>query len=98
MIVKDLARRVVRRLSGKTKTKHDCVERQLLEGRAPVVDSTRQSILFFTQHKCASVYVAKILKRLAMDSHMKRLDFENYFFNHPASEADWNRVFNEAHP
>jgi hypothetical protein len=40
-----------------------------------------QSVFFFTVHKCASVYVGNLLKKIASDSGITPLDFEAYFFS-----------------
>jgi len=40
----------------------------------------RQSILFFTVHKCASGYVGRILKRVAAEAGILPIDLEAYFW------------------
>jgi hypothetical protein len=42
--------------------------------------STRPSAVLFTVHKAASVYVARLLKRLAADSGLSVIDFAGYRF------------------
>ena len=42
--------------------------------------SDRQSIVFFTVHKAASVYVARIMKDLARESGLALIDFAGYRF------------------
>ena len=41
--------------------------------------SSDKTVLFFTVHKCASVYVESILKILAKDEGLIHLNLENYF-------------------
>lgn len=54
-------------------------ELSLLNGKINS-DSSHQSILFFTLHKCASVYVQKLLYDLAEDAGITPVNFENYFW------------------
>ncbi|NEQ65781.1 MAG: sulfotransferase domain-containing protein [Symploca sp. SIO2D2] len=51
----------------------------LLKGKQKV-DNHEQSILFFTTHKCASVYVANILKELIKDTKIIPIDLGGYFW------------------
>ncbi len=41
-------------------------------------NNSHQSILFFTLHKCASVYVGEILKELSQDTSITFIDLDNY--------------------
>lgn len=52
----------------------------LLEGRHKT-DNTNQSILFFTVHKAASIYVSNIMKRLARDMGMTPINIDGYFYD-----------------
>lgn len=54
-------------------------EIKLLKGQHES-NNTHQSILFFTTHKCASVYVGNILKDLAQDIGMTPIDLDGYFW------------------
>ena len=65
---------------------------RLAERGVALSQSNHHSILFFTAHKCASVYVSKLLKRLSEDAGMVHLDFDTYF--HMSNEAEY-RLFSE---
>ncbi|MDP3921240.1 MAG: hypothetical protein Q8R76_10605 [Candidatus Omnitrophota bacterium] len=74
-------------------------ECMLLAGRLEPL-STKQSILFYTVAKSASVYVGKILKQLAVASGMTPIDWEQYcweqgsrFWELFASQADATNAF-----
>ncbi|NER50175.1 MAG: sulfotransferase domain-containing protein [Symploca sp. SIO1A3] len=49
-------------------------------------DKSEQSILFFTTHKCASGYVANILKELIKDTEITPIDLGGYFWRIGASK------------
>ena len=51
-------------------------ERMLFDGRATF--NSHQSVLFFTLHKCASVYVKGILKEISQDSDITSVELDNY--------------------
>ncbi len=53
-------------------------ERQLAAGKNPSI-SDKQSILFFTVHRCASVFMSRLLRELTSHSDMKHADFDAYF-------------------
>lgn len=53
----------------------------------------RPSIVFYTVHKCASVYVGGILSHLARASGMTPLDFEAYIYEHGRTERDGYLVY-----
>jgi len=42
--------------------------------------NTHQSIIFFTLHKCASIYVGNILRKITKDAGMTAIKFPAYFF------------------
>jgi len=50
--------------------------------------NNRQSVLYFTANKCASVYVWSILKELAKEVGMTPIDFSGYAFNF----GNWNEL------
>jgi len=54
-------------------------ERMMMEG-VDVAKSRHRSIIFFTAHKCASVYISRILKALSEDAKMTHIDFSLYFY------------------
>ncbi len=43
-------------------------------------NSQAQSLLFFTAHKCASVYVNEILRKIVQDAGIIPIDFAKYFW------------------
>lgn len=55
-------------------------ELALFEGRLEPPPGAAPSVLFFTLHKCASIYAAEILASLARDSGLLPIDFEAYFY------------------
>lgn len=60
-----------------TQSKRFKNENLLLQGKCKP-KSTHQSILFYTAHKCASVYTGQILKSLTKNIGMIPIDIENY--------------------
>lgn len=50
--------------------------------------SDRPSVIFFTVHKCASVYASEILRKLAEDSGLTPIDFDSYFYLGGPSSID----------
>ena len=57
----------------------------LLKGKYQV-DNHYQSILFFTTHKCASVYVASTLKEFIKNTKITPIDLGGYFWKTGASK------------
>jgi len=67
----------------------------LLQGGAPA-NNNNQSILFFTTHKCASVYVGMILKKLIKDTSITPIDLDNYFWRIGTSKENIREEYSKA--
>jgi len=64
------------------------VESLLLEDKINII-TNKQSLIFFTVHKCASAYVDRILKRLTKD-FLRPVDFEAFFWAHKPSALKYD--------
>ena len=80
----------------KTKNREKFSNESLLLKGQHKTENQHPTALVFTSHKCASVYVAKILKDSARDVGMTPIDLDGYFWDtgKPESEvyADQNRL------
>lgn len=59
-------------------------------------DSSHSSILFFTLHKCASVYVNKILYELVEDTDITPINFDGYFWKSTKSPKTVEKQLKQA--
>jgi hypothetical protein len=50
--------------------------------------SHHRSVVFFTAHKCVSVYISRILEALSEDAGMVHVDYESYFASTDVSRYD----------
>lgn len=55
-------------------------ELRLFAGEFQPAPGAAQSALFFTLHKCASIYAAEVVASLARDAGLAPIDFEAYFW------------------
>ncbi len=67
-------------------------EVDILNGRQCANGQTK-SVVFFTVHKCASVYTAGIMAEIAAESKLLYVDYESFAFNHSLPKEEWNRIF-----
>jgi hypothetical protein len=67
-------------------------EMALLEGRSRTT-SSRQSVVLYTQHKCASVYTRDIFRDLALESGMIPVNYEQIIFQGEVTESDKDRIY-----
>lgn len=67
-------------------------EMALLEGKSRTT-SSRQSVVLFTQHKCASVYTHDIFCTLALESGMMPASYEHIIFDGEVTQADRDRIY-----
>ena len=54
------------------------IELLLLDRHQPVSD--RQSVIVFTLHKCASVFIREVFIKLSQESNITHIDFEGYYW------------------
>jgi hypothetical protein len=62
-------------------------ERRAAKGRGSS-SSRQQSVMLFTAHKCASVYVSKILATLSRDAGLLPINYEAYFTHTDVSKRE----------
>ena len=80
---------------GQMGAKYD-LEKKVLSGKSISTRANCPSILFATIHKAASVYVWKVLKKVAQKRKIKSLNFDSHFFheghlNHKLSTEHFER-------
>lgn len=73
-------------------------ERALLAGHGPTPQTDKPSLVLFTVHKCASIYIGDVVRALAAEDGYVPINYDGYAYGECRSDEEWHKMFMAGDP